>query len=555
LPSTRPENAKKPRSESPLHGRFISTLSCNSCSLSDLSSVGIASLGITDEGNHHSDSEDEVVFVGKDPLARSHVSAKKTSAFTQEDTASDWVPDEPDSSFQTNWDHIPRYMRKSKRARQNARREQEALDDEILQDYIENMRETGETLDNDQEFKLRPLALDDCAGPDEDSHPDPDDLYTLPILGARDPNESDESYSSTDIGKDLADHPATESAPIVLNEDSTPTALDGADNLASDVIITSHEVSDIVLGLSHGHALTVHEDIDFSLSRPDKSRSKKGSLANVPQVDDPDIQAVLNKAWQKDRERKKVRKEVRELQRSIGLLGNRQSVPSANATGDTIDLREKYPLRMIKEEVLREIHLFCLSQARQLVFSLPAFDSTLTYNSLSFPPFDDACRQCIHSAVHILGLRSQSSGQKVDRSRHVVVSKAIAGPFPVTGDMLLIMSKRVYRRVFNWSNVSETTSSHGKSKKAKGFSGRINASDLSGPIIRGTTTVSVKHSYRDGEVIGADAPELGTLKKNKGRNMLEKMGWSSGMGLGTVDNKGILEPLQQIAKSSRAGLG
>lgn len=60
-------------------------------------------------------------------------------------------------------------------------------------------------------------------------------------------------------------------------------------------------------------------------------------------------------------------------------------------------------------------------------------------------------------------------------------------------------------------------------------------------------------SYQDGEVIGASAPELGT--ENRGRTMLEKMGWSTGTPLGTSDNQGILHPVSQTMKRTRAGLG
>ena len=60
-------------------------------------------------------------------------------------------------------------------------------------------------------------------------------------------------------------------------------------------------------------------------------------------------------------------------------------------------------------------------------------------------------------------------------------------------------------------------------------------------------------SYREGEVVGATAPELGS--ENRGRAMLEKMGWSSGTALGALDNKGILQPVPQTMKKSKAGLG
>lgn len=60
-------------------------------------------------------------------------------------------------------------------------------------------------------------------------------------------------------------------------------------------------------------------------------------------------------------------------------------------------------------------------------------------------------------------------------------------------------------------------------------------------------------SYQEGEVVGAAAPELGA--ENRGRAMLEKMGWSTGTALGAMDNKGILQPVPQTMKKSKAGLG
>lgn len=60
-------------------------------------------------------------------------------------------------------------------------------------------------------------------------------------------------------------------------------------------------------------------------------------------------------------------------------------------------------------------------------------------------------------------------------------------------------------------------------------------------------------SYMDGDVVGASAPEIGA--GNKGRAMLEKMGWSTGTALGAANNKGILQPVAQVVKNSKAGLG
>lgn len=61
-------------------------------------------------------------------------------------------------------------------------------------------------------------------------------------------------------------------------------------------------------------------------------------------------------------------------------------------------------------------------------------------------------------------------------------------------------------------------------------------------------------SYRDGEVVGAAAPEIG--QENRGRTMLEKMGWSTGTALGALNNtRGLVQPVEQVVKISRSGLG
>ena len=57
----------------------------------------------------------------------------------------------------------------------------------------------------------------------------------------------------------------------------------------------------------------------------------------------------------------------------------------------------------------------------------------------------------------------------------------------------------------------------------------------------------------DGEVVGASAPEIGA--DNRGRAILEKMGWTSGMGIGKVGNKGSTEVIKHVVKNTKAGLG
>lgn len=58
---------------------------------------------------------------------------------------------------------------------------------------------------------------------------------------------------------------------------------------------------------------------------------------------------------------------------------------------------------------------------------------------------------------------------------------------------------------------------------------------------------------REGDIVGQHASEIGV--ENKGRAMLEKMGWTKGMSLGTVETNGITVPLTHVIKKTKAGLG
>ena len=57
--------------------------------------------------------------------------------------------------------------------------------------------------------------------------------------------------------------------------------------------------------------------------------------------------------------------------------------------------------------------------------------------------------------------------------------------------------------------------------------------------------------YKDGDRVGESAPEIGVM--NKGRKLLEKMGWKKGMGLGTGDG-GITSPYMPKIRLTKAGL-
>ncbi|EPY52028.1 RNA-binding protein [Schizosaccharomyces cryophilus OY26] len=54
----------------------------------------------------------------------------------------------------------------------------------------------------------------------------------------------------------------------------------------------------------------------------------------------------------------------------------------------------------------------------------------------------------------------------------------------------------------------------------------------------------------DGQVVGSFAP---TIEAGKGKKLLEMMGWSRGLGLGS-ENQGIKDPVAAVVKNNKRGL-
>ncbi|KAK4237228.1 hypothetical protein C8A03DRAFT_44913 [Achaetomium macrosporum] len=241
-----------------------------------------------------------------------------------------------------------------------------------------------------------------------------------------------------------------------------------------------------------------------------KRRSKQPPTFNVS---DSEIEAALRTAWQRDRERKKNRKLEREALRAEGLLGK-------NANPD--DLRVKYPAGMKLDDIKTELTLFLLGSAPRL----------------DFPPLDKHARKVIHELANKFNIKSQSTGK---------------------GDNRCPVLYRTTRTVRYASTRAEDATTHVDQAALRIRRKYFHRVDVKGQKTEVPRTTSGGRSgykaliLREGEIVGASVPELG--QENKGRTMLEKMGWSKGMALGALDNKGILEPVAQVVKRSKAGLG
>lgn len=246
--------------------------------------------------------------------------------------------------------------------------------------------------------------------------------------------------------------------------------------------------------------------------RPSLKPKKKGRRGQMPfeLLDDSDLNEQLQNAWENDRDKKRLKKAEREELRKQGLLGRKDKAPN---------LKVKYKDGMLMEDVVEEMREFLVGDMQ----------------TLALPPMDASRRATVHQAASHFKLTSRSRGAGFDR--FTVLTKTTRTRTYTDGefDRAMLHKGLVYRLS------GPTFSQKGGDRPRKAATVRFGGA-------RGKPTTG----YRDGETVGANAPEIGP--ENKGHALLAKMGWSKGMALGAVDNKGILQPIPHTVKMTKAGL-
>ncbi|CEI40145.1 hypothetical protein FVEN_g1368 [Fusarium venenatum] len=236
-----------------------------------------------------------------------------------------------------------------------------------------------------------------------------------------------------------------------------------------------------------------------------RSRKGKGARAQINfNLSDSELEATLQTNWKNDRLKKSERKRQREEMRALGMLGKKTNPD---------DLRIKYPDGMNMDQVGDEMRSFMISGDEQL----------------TLPPMDNHARKIIHDLANKFKIKSKSIG-KGDQRRPTLYRTGRTLPYV----------EATFNHAFNRVN-RKYLPRLDKGRKGKRL-----------PPVRSGASVAAA-TYQDGEVVGGSAPELGI--ENRGRAMLEKMGWSMGTALGASDNKGIMQPVTQTMKRTKAGLG
>ncbi|KAI9798548.1 MAG: hypothetical protein M1833_004685 [Piccolia ochrophora] len=258
----------------------------------------------------------------------------------------------------------------------------------------------------------------------------------------------------------------------------------------------------------------VYDDVVMDWERPSLHKKPKTSKETFPSglISDSELEATLHAAWLHDREKKGAKKREREELRAEGLLGRRGS--------QRANLQQKYSEGMTLDDVKEEIKDFLVTD----------------HTTLSLPPMEKRDRVVVHEIANHFKLKSKSVGNGLTRFP-TLYKTSRTGTYDE--DSLDMLDRKMNHRKF-------LPRLDRKTRQENALKARLTQKNT-----RAMEKSAV--SYRDGEVVGAAAPELGV--ENRGRAMLERMGWSTGTALGAMDNKGILQPVSHVVKISKAGLG
>ena len=138
-------------------------------------------------------------------------------------------------------------------------------------------------------------------------------------------------------------------------------------------------------------------------------------------------------------------------------------------------------------------------------------------------------RKIIHTLANAYNLGSKSHGSGNTRYTTLFKTKDTES-LPLNEHKINTILKRT-----TWVGPTEGATRGGK---------RYSSADF------GTSSRGIK-KHRDGDIVGGDAKEISS--DNRGRMMLEKLGWRSGMGLG-VEGEGMKLPVFAVVKANKSGL-
>lgn len=260
-------------------------------------------------------------------------------------------------------------------------------------------------------------------------------------------------------------------------------------------------------------------DFDRPSLKAKKSGRKSGDL--FLELSDEELTAQMQATWEKDRAKKAERKKERERLRGEAP-GGKVDISVLDDDTEEAELPDRQ-------------YIFAGNDMESVKVVIRRFLIDHDKDELSLPIMPNYSREQVHKLAKILRLKSRSYGK--DPERFVVLSRNENSYGFNGGNIGEIDNLLAQRKYCNRDAPFNSRPRYGGKKKGgnNDFQTRARA------------------TYRDGDVVGASAPELGS--DNRGRAMLEKMGWSQGRGIGKEGKEGNVDAIKHVVKTTRAGLG
>lgn len=278
-----------------------------------------------------------------------------------------------------------------------------------------------------------------------------------------------------------------------------------SDSLEENDSITSdqYEGLDDLISISQTHARARNQDFETTSVRTiGKGKKKKLVLEN--EFLDEETKSLLQEKY-------KVRLENKATKTKNVL----EFIDEMNKT--STDLLLKYPYGLHIKNIKEEYKLFLNDLSRQ---------------RLSFPPLDPHGNKTI---------------EKMGKHFNLKISKRTSKSYKY---ITCEKTKRTDKKGPNYQLIDQLL-------KQRPVFMRVDRKLPANMAIKikdeATGSTRSKFGVKEGEVVGGESSAIDP--SNLGHQMLRKLGWSSGQGLGKQGQQGIIEPLQVLVKKSKRGVG
>lgn len=283
-------------------------------------------------------------------------------------------------------------------------------------------------------------------------------------------------------------------------EEQGGRAFSDSDSDADDITDLGDDVDDLV---SYSLKYAGSRNLEYetrSMEFSGKGKKKKLLVSEQLNLDNETLATLQSKLENRSSHKAKKRRQKEDF------------IDEQNRNSD--DLFKKYPFGFHVLNIRDEFELFMSRNKERLIF----------------PPLDPHGNKTVMKFANHYNTKSSKVGKA--NHTHVMVEKVRKTKWKKPNYNLITQLTR-QRPIFMRIDVRQPNDNSIKEN-------------------RGRRGVTAKFHVKEGEIVGENAPEIG--QDNIGRRMLEKLGWSSGEGLGAHGNKGISEPVMARVKKNKSGL-